>query len=160
MRNGIPILVAGLMALAAPSQAMAKNVVADPQIISKVMQDAGYRAEIAKLGNGEPYIQSASGGYPFRLFFYGCDDDFENCLTVQLFAGFRTDESPTLEEMNAYSRDNRWARVYIDAEDDPVIEMDIDLEDGGMSPELFTDNLEYWEYVMGQFAEFAISQDQ
>lgn len=159
MRNALFILTAGLMVFAASSPAAAQNVIADPAMIAKVMRDAGYRAEVENASDGAPYIQSSSGGYPFRLFFFGCEADFSDCDTVQLYAGFRTDRSPSLEEMNAFTRDNRWGRVYIDHEDDPVIEMDIDLEDGGMSAELFKDNLEYWDTIMGKFASFAFSKD-
>ncbi len=159
MRNALFILAAGLAAFATSSDAAAQNIVADPAAIAKVMRDAGYRAEVDKASDGAPFIQSSSGGYPFRLFFFGCDDDHSNCDTVQLFAGFNTEQPPSLEDMNAYSRDNRWGRVYIDDESDPVIEMDIDLEDGGMSAELFKDNLEYWATIMGKFASFAFAQD-
>lgn len=160
MRNRIVLLAAGFLALAASSPAAAETVTADPSIIARVMQDAGYKASIEKLSDGQSYIQSSTGGYPFRVFFFGCDNDTPGCDTIQLFAGFRSEYSPTLQEMNAYTRDNRWGRVYIDDEDDPVIEMDIDLEDGGMSDALFKDNLEYWDYIMSKFAEFAFSKDQ
>lgn len=160
MRNRILVFAAGTLAFAASSQASAETVTADPTIIVRVMQDAGYKASIEKLEGGESYIQSATSGYPFRVFFFGCDNDTPGCDTIQLFAGFRSENSPTLQEMNAYTRDNRWGRVYIDDEDDPVIEMDIDLEDGGMSDALFKDNLEYWDYIMSKFAEFAFSKDQ
>lgn len=159
MRKALFILAASLAIFSASSPATAQNVVADPAMIAKVMRDAGYRAEVEKASDGSPHIQSSSGGYPFRLFFFGCDADFSNCDTVQLFAGFRTERSPSLEQMNAFARDNRWGRVYIDQEDDPVIEMDIDLEDGGMSAALFRDNLEYWDAIMGKFARFAFEQD-
>jgi hypothetical protein len=160
MRNRIVAVAAGFMALAVSSQASAQQVTADPKIVARVMQDAGYKASIEKLDDGESFSQSSSGGYPFRVFFFGCDNDTPGCDTVQMFAGFRTDTSPTLKDMNAYNRDYRWGRVYIDSDDDPVIEMDIDLEDGGMSAALFKDNLEYWDYIMSKFAEFALSKDQ
>jgi hypothetical protein len=160
MRNRIVLLAAGFFAFTASTQAAAETVTADPKIIARVMQNAGYKASIEKLEDGQSYVQSSSSGYPFRVFFFGCDNDTPGCDTVQLFAGFRTDKSPTLREMNDYTRDYRWGRVYIDEEDDPVIEMDIDLEDGGMSDALFKDNLEYWDYVMSKFAEFAFSKDQ
>ena len=32
--------------------------------------------------------------------------------------------------------------------------MDVDLEDGGMSPALFEDNVEYWVAAMSKFATF------
>ena len=150
------VFALGLLASSVPAQTAGKNVTADPATVAAAMQTAGYQAKIEHLSNGLPYIQSGSGGYPFRVFFLGCDKGGKACKTVQLFAGFATGKSPSLEKMNAYQRDNRWGRVYIDEEDDPVIEMDIDLEAGGMSEELFKDNLQYWEYVMGNFATFAI----
>jgi hypothetical protein len=160
MRSRIILLAAGMAAFAAPSQVAAQNVTAEPRAVARVMQDAGYRADVEKLDSGASFIQSSSGGYPFRVFFFGCEAGPPGCDTVQFFAGFRTDKSPSLKQMNDYSRENRWGRVYIDDEDDPVIEMDIDLEDGGMSAALFKDNLEYWEYIMAKFAEFAIAQDK
>jgi hypothetical protein len=159
MRSEFSIALAGLGILAAPLPAAARNVVADPEIIAEVMKDAGYRAEIERMNNGGRFIQSASSGYPFRIFFFGCEDDFTDCKTIQLFAGFVTDTSPSLKAMNAHARDNRFGRIYIDDEDDPVIEMDIDLEDGGMSPELFKDNLEYWDYYLGRFAAFVTDRN-
>ena len=159
MNKLIATFAGAVLALGLPAVAEAKNVVADPETIAAAMRDAGFRAEIDKLSDGSPFVQSSSGGLPFRVFFYGCNDAHTECKTMQLYAGFLTKKSPTLEEMNEYIRDNRFGRVYIDSEDDPVIEMDIDLEKGGMSPELFKDNLEYWEYVMGQFAKFSFGKD-
>lgn len=61
--------------------------------------------------------------------------------------------------MNSYAAENRFGRIYLDKDRDPVIEMDVDLEAGGMSKELFMDNLAYWEAIMVGFAEFAYSKD-
>jgi len=156
MRQAIVIFSLGLLACSAPALSAGKAVTADPALIAETMKSAGYQASVEHLSNGLPYIQSSSGGYPFRVFFMGCADGGKACKTVQFFAGFVTKKSPSLDKMNAYQRDNRWGRIYIDEDDDPVIEMDVDLEAGGMSPELFKDNLEYWAYVMGSFATFAI----
>jgi hypothetical protein len=160
MRNRIMLLAAGFLAFTASSQASAENVTADPQIVARAMRDAGYKATIEKSDDGNSFIQSSTSGYPFRVFFFGCDNDTPGCDTIQLYAGFLTDTSPSLKEMNSYTRDYRWGRVYIDNEDDPVIEMDIDLEDGGMPVALFKDNLEYWDFIMPKFAEFALSKDK
>jgi hypothetical protein len=34
-----------------------------------------------------------------------------------------------------------------------VVEMDVDLDDGGMSEALFIDNLQFWQSVLGKFEE-------
>lgn len=154
MRFKVIMLAAAGLAMTYPAQAAAKNVTAEANIVAQTMQSAGYQTSIEKLSNGLPFIQSGAGGYPFRVFFLGCDSDGKGCKWVQFFAGFRSDKSPTLEQMNAYARENPWGRIYIDEEDDPVIELDVDLEAGGMSPELFADNVAYWQSAMGRFAKF------
>jgi hypothetical protein len=60
-------------------------------------------------------------------------------------------DAPSFEDMNTYSSQRRWGRFYIDAEGDPTIEFDLDLEDGGISPALFVDNLEYWDGILADF---------
>ena len=144
-----------LLAPAAP--ALAQNVTADHDQIAEVMKGAGYRAELKGEG-AERYINSGAGGHSFSLLFYGCDNAGDNCKSVQLYAGFTAEKKPSLEAMNEYAAKNRWGRIYLDDDGDPCIEMDIDLEDGGMSKELFLDNLEYWEVIMNAFAAFAFSK--
>ncbi|MDB5673507.1 MAG: YbjN protein, partial [Sphingomonas bacterium] len=36
-------------------------------------------------------------------------------------------------------------------EHDPILEMDVDLDDGGVSPALFIDNIEFWTSILGKF---------
>jgi hypothetical protein len=140
----------------AASPAHGRNVVADQEQIRDVLQEAGYRAQLERGEEGR-YIISSSGGDTFVVLFYGCDEKDENCKSVQLYAGFDPAISPSLEAMNAYARDNRFGRVYLDNDGDPCIEMDIDLEAGGMSRELFLDNIAYWEAILGGFSEFVFS---
>jgi Putative bacterial sensory transduction regulator len=140
-------------ALFSAKPVLAKNVVADLDQIAELMKGAGYRAEL-KGEKADRYLRSASSGYNFSIFTYGCNDDGTKCKSVQFYAGFNPKVSPTLEKMNEFGRDNRWGRYYLDKDGDPVIEFDLDLEQGGMSEELFLDNVEYWDYAMGRFADF------
>lgn len=142
---------AALTAMAAP--AFAQNVEANYKKVAAALESAGYEASIEGEGT-DRFVSSASAGYTFSVFFFGCDDAGDACKTVQFYAGFAPDNKPTLTQMNQYAATRRWGRVYIDDEGDPVIEMDVDLEDGGMSKELFTDNVEYWETVMNAFADW------
>jgi hypothetical protein len=158
MRNPMLILAAGLAALTAPSLAQAKNVTADPGVVAAALQKGGYRTEITKDSVGDPLILSSTSGYNFGIYFYGCDNG-KACKTVQFSSSFDPDTTPGLTELNQYARENRWGRVYLDEDNDPVIEMDIDLEDGGMSEELFIDNLEYFELVMSSFAKWVFKDD-
>lgn len=156
MRRSILTLsvAASLAAIAAP--AAAANVTADVDQVAAAMKRGGYTVEVKDTKDGR-FIRSTRGkeSYEFSVFFYGCDaNTTRNCKSVQLYAGFSPKTKPTLEALNAYASDNRWGRVYRDDDGDPVVEMDIDLEKGGMSEALFLDNLEYFEAVMDRFGEF------
>lgn len=150
MRTAIFAVAIGLLAA---SPALAQQVTAkDPQSVARALLASGYRAEMKKDGEGDPMIMSASSGTKFGVFFYNCTNH-ANCATVQFHAGFDTDpgKAPSLEKINAWNRTQRFGRAYLDNEGDPVIEMDIDLDDGGMSQPLFLDNLEFWVSVLAQF---------
>jgi hypothetical protein len=77
-----------------------------------------------------------------------------DCKNVMFSAWFDSESPPSLEAMNLYSARTRWGPSYLDHEGDPTIEMDLDLEDGGLSEELFFDNIEYWDGALNRFANF------
>ncbi len=145
-----------LFAAFAAVQAMpaaAKNVVADIDQIADVMKGAGHKVEVKDV-KGERFISAEGSGYKYAIFSFGCDDAGKNCKSIQFFVAFDPKSSPSLEQMNTYAREHRWGRPYLDKEGDPAIEFDLDLEKGGMSPELFLDNVEYWEAIMVAYAEW------
>ncbi len=152
MINRCLTAVAAICLMATPAHA--QNVTADLEQIASIMQKEGYRALLQGDEGSVSYIQSGTSGVNFSIFAYGCNDQGEDCKTVQFYLGIATDNPPSLEKMNEFAMKNRWGRVYLDAEQDPCIEMDIDLEDGGISEELFFDNLEYWDMVVGNFSDF------
>ncbi len=156
-RSVLTLLAAFAAITAAP--ALAKNVVADIDQIAEVLTGAGYKFE-KKEKDGEKYLRVEASGYHFLLFSYGCDDKGQKCKSVQFYAAFDPDKSPTLDVMNSYARENRWGRVYLDKDGDPAIEFDLDLEQGGMSGELFLDNVAYWEAVMVAFADFSFGKTE
>ena len=56
--------------------------------------------------------------------------------------------------MNQWNAENRFGRGYLTDEGSARIEMDVDLDDGGLSRELFIDNLEFWVLVMSRFEDY------
>ena len=152
MRDGIyaAVLLGGMAGMA---PANAENVTADVDRITAILQSEGYQAKRAG-ETAAPRIETAMSGYSATVVFYGCDDKGQACKSVQFYAGFNPKTSPTLQAMNDYAKDNRFGRIYLDEDNDPVIEMDVDLEAGGMSEELFIDNLAYWTTILDRFADF------
>ncbi|MFP5330445.1 MAG: YbjN domain-containing protein [Alphaproteobacteria bacterium] len=141
------------LALFAAAPALAQQVTAqDPQSVARALTAAGYKAELMKDSEGDPMIMSASSGTRFAVFFYNCSNNAK-CATIQFHAAFNTDpgKAPSLEQINAWNRTQRFGSAYLDGEGDPAIDMDIDLDDGGMSQALFHDNLEFWISVLADY---------
>ena len=152
---GAALLICAVFA----SPATAQNVTADIDDIAQVIRAEGMQAKIEKADDGRPYILSGISGYNFVVRPYGCDDAWKNCKFVQFRAAFAPKTKPTLAEVNKHAADNFFGRFYLDEDNDPVIEMDLNLEVGGMSRELFVDNIACWDSALTEFAEFAFSKD-
>ena len=145
------IFLAAAAAVAAP-QAPLMVRAQDPNSLVTALQDAGYSAKLGTDKVGDPLITSAVGGTTFQIFFYNCKEH-ANCATVQFHSGYDLKTAPSLELINEWNRNNRFGRAFLDKENDPILEMDIDLDDGGMSPALFIDNIEFWAVVLNNFEE-------
>jgi len=152
MKNRFWLSVGMAMALAASATpASAEQVGADHQKIVALLQAKGYKAERIE-GTDADYIRTADSGVPVTIFFMNCAKGKTGCTTIQFYTGFN-DIDATLESMNLWNRDHRWARAYIDKEKDPVLEMDVDMDFGGLSRELFYDNLETFIALVPRFRE-------
>lgn len=121
----------------------------DPGSLVRALQGAGYKAELTKDDSGDPLIRSTSSGSNFAIFFFGCTRNVD-CRTIQFFAGY-TDRTPSLSQINDWNSRKRFGRAYISDKGAARIEMDVDLDDGGLSTKLFEDNLEFWVLLMSQF---------
>jgi hypothetical protein len=136
-------------AWALPAQAQMVKA-QDPGSLVRALQKEGFAAKLDKDKVGDPMITSGVSGTTFYIYFYNCTDH-RNCATVTFRSGYDLKASPGLEKINEWNRDKRFGRAYLDKEDDPILEMDLDLDDGGMSQALFIDNLQFWTSVLGAF---------
>lgn len=134
---------------AAPSAAQMVRA-QDPQTLVKALQDAGYGAKLGTDKVGDPMITSGVNGTTFQIFFYNCTAH-KACATVQFHSGYDLPKPVTLERVNEWNRGQRFGRGYLDKENDPILEMDVDLDDGGLSPALFIDNIEFWSSILTSF---------
>jgi hypothetical protein len=124
----------------------------DPSTIVRALIGGGYSAKLGVDKVGDPMITSAVGGTTFQIFFYNCTNHVQ-CATVQFHSGYDLTTSPGLDSMNEWNRSERFGRAYLDKENDPILEMDVDLDDGGLSPLLFIDNIEFWGTILGKFEQ-------
>jgi len=122
----------------------------DPGTLVSALQKGGYAASLGADKIGDPMITSGVNGTKFQIYFYNCKDN-KNCATVQFRSGYALKTRVSLERINEFNRSQRFGRAYLDKEGDPILEMDVDLDDGGLSPALFIDNVEFWATVLPNF---------
>lgn len=136
---------------AAPAAAAPPNVSpGNPAAIADLMKTFGYRAELATDDQGDPKIKSSAGGANFSVFFYGCTAN-KDCQSIQFSAGFDLPDGTTLDVINDWNTKKRFGQAYLDSEKDPYIQMDINMSMGGISQDLFRDDLDLWDKLVAQF---------
>jgi Putative bacterial sensory transduction regulator len=135
--------------IALPAQAQMVSA-KKPETLVASLQAAGYSAEMQKDSGGDPMIKSSVGGHPFRVIFYGCKAN-RDCTTIAFSSGYDKKSETSLASINQWNREKRFGRAFLDGEGDPILAMDVDLDDGGISSALFTDNLEFWVAVKAAF---------
>jgi Putative bacterial sensory transduction regulator len=124
----------------------------DPGSLVRALQEGGYAAKLGIDKVGDPMITSGVSGTTFRIIFYNCTAH-KDCATVTFNSGYDLATSPGLERINEWNRGQRFGRAYLDKENDPILEMDVDLDDGGLSPALFIDNIEFWASSLAKFEQ-------
>lgn len=123
----------------------------DPERLARVIQELGYRARLDVDGVGDPLILSSAAGIDFAIYFFGCTDG-EACSTLLFKAGFDLANGMTLEAVEAWNEEVLYGRVYLDDENDPWIELAVNLF-GGVTRENFEDTFDWWETVLFQFQD-------
>ena len=151
----LPMLALAAMAAATPARA--ENVTAaNPKSVVSALQDAGYKAELSKTDAGDPMISSAASGTDFIVFFANCHEG--KCQTIQYFAGFSDPKNGSASSMNAWNAEHRFTRAYVSDKGSARIEMDVNLDLGGISPALFKDNFDIWLSNLGDFAKYVTAK--
>ncbi len=144
----ILLAVASLASPAAAQMVSAKN----PQTLVSSLQAKGYSAELGQ-EDGAPRIKSGAGGLQFTIFFSNCEAG-ANCSTVSFVTGFSDVDNVKLATVNEWNRKNRFARAYIDGEQDPMLVMDIDLDHAGIPRANFGEYLDIWSSLAPKYLAF------
>jgi hypothetical protein len=142
-------LLAGVTLYATPALA---QVTADPTAIATILRAKDLKVTADADSSGDPRLTIDDDDTKYQIWFYGCTGHKE-CNSIQFYAGF-TGTKMTADTFNGWNETHRFGRAYIDSEGDPVVEMDIDLDKGGMSSDLFEDNLEFWSTTMSNFSDY------
>ncbi|MDO8410091.1 MAG: YbjN domain-containing protein [Phenylobacterium sp.] len=148
------MIAAGLALSLGATQAQARPLPAGgvtAQEVIEVLQAKGYRAQEDEDGIGDPMIRSATDGVNYNIYFYGCEG--ARCTSIQFTVAFGMNEPMTLDRINAWNREMRFSRAYLDDEMDPVLEMDVDLERGATTEQLES-GIDAWAAGVPAFKTF------
>lgn len=80
-----------------------------------------------------------------------CTDN-ANCEDLNFYAGF-LDNKQTLEVINAWNRDKRFGKAYLDADLDAVVEFDVNLEHGVSRANLDA-AFGIWSIILEQYTSY------
>jgi hypothetical protein len=154
------LAAAGALALGGTSARAELIVAKDMAPMVTMLKAKGLEADVRGGGSENPYIASDYGGYKFLVIFMNCDDKYANCKTVQFYMGFNDAKDVSLERLNAWNRDSRFARAYRDNEGDPVLEMDLDLDFKGLPRENVDESMNTWFSLMQAYRDFVFDETQ
>ena len=145
MRTLARISTATIIVMALAQSSIAEDLVdtTNPEGMTSVIQEMGYRAKLGVDDIGDPIIHSSAGGTEFSLQFFGCTaDNNDQCKLLLLKVGYDLDEGSNLKAINSWNEMTLVARAYLDDESDPWVEWGIYMY-GGVSRQNFEDHIGY-----------------
>ena len=147
------LLAAATLVLAGASGAMAQQLIDGTNVdeVANIARGFG-SVTMDKSSNGDPMIEGKIDGVSYYLFFRNCADDNTQCEDLNFYAGF-LDNKQTMEAINAWNRDKRFGKAYLDSDLDAVIEYDVNLEHG-ISRENLDSTFQVWSLVLKQYADY------
>jgi hypothetical protein len=158
--TALSILSGAAFSAATATSSMADSNLVDATDPDRILEIArGYgSANLDTFTDGTPMIIGRIDGNRYNVFFYGCDENKENCRSIQFYIGW-TDADLSLAALNEWNKTKRWFQAYQDDEGDSIIEMDVNLF-GGVSFSNIDDVFDWWRIGITQFRDFANDADK
>jgi len=131
------------------AQAQSLITAANPQTILDIARRYG-SAELTTDSDNDPRIRGRIDGTSYSVFFYGCSNG-RNCKTIDFSTAWSSNRV-SLRDVNEWNRTKRFAKAYLDSDDDPTLEMSVNL-DAGVSRGNLDDTFDWWKVMLTQFKE-------
>lgn len=157
------LLVGLFCTVAAPSNAADENpcpkdliCASKPETVVSALQDAGFRAKVDKDKLGDPMISSEASGYIFDIYFYGCEKN-QKCASMQFKVEFKPEDDNTPVYANDWNANYRFLQASVNDKKELQLAYDVSTV-GGLNKANFTDIVENWASVLGDFSIFVKEQ--
>lgn len=140
-----------VLALAAPvSMAAGRDgLVTGPDVVA-MLDDLGYSATLTRDGAGDPLVRMQTQNLVAYIHFYDCNEGA--CEAIQFRLGVDLPLGTTMDVVNDFNSSYRYARVYLDDEDDPFLVMDVEMAHADHRRQ-FETHLGVWEGLLARFTE-------
>ena len=125
-----------------PSQVLIDG--SDPQLILNIAKGYG-SATLSRDAVGDPRIEGVIDGNHYQIVFYNCRHG-ERC-DLLLFQAAWASRYFDLEMVNRWNREKIYGQLYLDIDNDPVVEMPVNLAHGVTRRNL-EKSFDYWRIVL------------
>ena len=119
--------------------------------VAKILLEEGYRAEIKKNDDGDPFIVSAANGSSFTIEFYGCEEGA--CSSLQFFAWYKKEPWYSIDLANRWNAEKRFIKAAIDKDGDFATYLDVTTL-GKTTYANFADTIDWWSVMSGEVSKF------
>lgn len=138
------------------SPAMRAETLVDATSPQRILEIAkGYGSASLEVKDGDPFISGRIEGSKYGIYFYGCKSG-KKCTNIQFSAGW-SGVKTSLSDINAWNRDKRFSKAYLDSVNDPNLEMDVNL-DSGVSKANLEDTFDFWVTGLRTFKKTILDQ--
>jgi hypothetical protein len=146
-------LMLGAAFVAATAVSAQAQTIIDGSQVDEILNLArGYgSATMEKQSNGDPRITGKVDGVTYQVYLMNCTNN-TNCEDLNFYAGF-LDNKQTLDVINAWNRDKRFGKAYLDSDLDAVIEYDVNLEKG-VTRENLDAAFNLWTLILEQYTTY------
>jgi len=146
-------LMLGAAFVAATAVSAQAQTIIDGSQVDEILNIArGYgSATLEKQSNGDPRITGKVDGVTYQVYLMNCTNN-TNCEDLNFYAGF-LDNKQTLDVINAWNRDKRFGKAYLDSDLDAVIESDVNLEKG-VTRENLDAAFNLWTLILEQYTTY------
>jgi hypothetical protein len=146
------LILGGAFLAATAVSAQAQTIITGAEVDEILNIARGYgSASLETQSNGDPRITGKVEGVTYQVYFMNCTNN-TNCEDLNFYAGF-LDNKQTLEVINAWNRDKRFGKAYLDADLDAVVEYDVNLE-RGVTRENLDAAFNLWTLILDQYTTY------
>ena len=153
-RTSFVAVMSLLMAVVAAPASAQDQVFPDISVdeMVQMLVQWGYPAEVEDLDDGSQVIRSSAAGLNFDVNFFNCGEGkWPRCRDLQWQVAFNPRQPPTLDVINQWNVDWRFARADLYQGQYVYMEFDLRLT-GGVSAETIREYTMSYETVMQEFA--------